>query len=89
MSAVQPPESDPLKGHRKYQRLRHLSGGACGFVVLALDKSTGDLVRSSHDEKAHSCESKMYRYCRGDSSLLLAMPSVSCWPHCTLALTMQ
>ncbi len=45
MAAVQPPEIDPLVGHHKYQRLRHLSGGACGFVVLALDKSTGDLVR--------------------------------------------
>ena len=45
MSAVQPPEFDPLIGHHKYQRLRHLSGGACGFVVLALDKSSGDLVR--------------------------------------------
>jgi len=44
MAAVQPPETDPLLGHHKYQRLRHLSGGACGFVVLALDKSTGDLV---------------------------------------------
>lgn len=44
MAAVQPPEFDPLVGHHKYQRLRHLSGGACGFVVLALDKSSGDLV---------------------------------------------
>ena len=44
MAAVQPPEFDPLIGHHKYQRLRHLSGGACGFVVLALDKSSGDLV---------------------------------------------
>ena len=44
MAAVQPPDFDPLKGHHKYQRLRHLSGGACGFVVLAIDKSTGDLV---------------------------------------------
>lgn len=47
MAAVQPPETDPLIGHHKYQRLRHLSGGACGFVVLALDKSTGDLVSLS------------------------------------------
>ena len=47
MAAVQPPEIDPLMGHHKYQRLRHLSGGACGFVVLALDKSTGDLVSFS------------------------------------------
>lgn len=46
MTAVQPPDIDPLKGHHKYQRLRHLSGGACGFVVLAIDKSTGDLVRA-------------------------------------------
>jgi hypothetical protein len=49
MAAVQPPETDPLIGHHKYQRLRHLSGGACGFVVLALDKSTGDLVGLSKD----------------------------------------
>lgn len=46
MTAVQPPDFDPLTGHHKYQRLRHLSGGACGFVVLALDKSSGDLVKN-------------------------------------------
>ena len=53
MSAVQPPEFDPLIGHHKYQRLRHLSGGACGFVVLALDKSSGDLVSSKADHKVN------------------------------------
>lgn len=54
MAAVQPPETDPLIGHHKYQRLRHLSGGACGFVVLALDKSTGDLVSLSMGMLVHA-----------------------------------
>ena len=44
MAALHPPEADPLVGHYKYQKVRFLSSGSYGFVLLAVDKTSGDLV---------------------------------------------
>jgi len=32
---------EPLAGHEKYERVRHLNAGAFGFVQLARNRRTG------------------------------------------------
>jgi serine/threonine protein kinase len=44
MAAIQPPTEDPLEGHYRYETVKYLSSGSYGFVVLAKDRTSSNLV---------------------------------------------
>ncbi len=43
--------AEPLQGHYRYTKLKDLNKGTYGFVQLALDRLTGDQVKSALNMK--------------------------------------
>ena len=48
MVGLRLPQQDPLDGHHKYVKMKNISSGSYGFVVLAREWRTNELVRNCH-----------------------------------------